>query len=150
MSRRQHLQNTDRLSQKELLDAFPWEQYPEMRANQEAALRAIAEENGNVILESPTGTGKTAIEFSLLRALELRGEWPLFWIVPNKAQVEQVKRLHPEVQVAYGRHEHDCLYYGDEGLKADEIPCLTLTNCPHRVNQETGETHTPGAARCPY
>lgn len=145
-----HQQFGDRLSRGELLDTFPWESYPEMRPNQDLAFTAIAEENGNVIIESPTGSGKTAIEFTFLKTLENRGEWPLFWIVPNKAQVEQIKLLHPEVQVAYGRHEHECLYYEGENLRADEIPCLTLKDCPHRVNQETGETYLPGSTRCPY
>ncbi len=74
--------------------------------------------------------------------------------------------LHPDTQVAYGRGEHPCLYYEEkmdlsaekviwlsqsrDNLKANEVPCSMLVDCPHRVDQETGQTHTVGAVSCPY
>ncbi|HUC88350.1 MAG TPA: helicase C-terminal domain-containing protein [Candidatus Binatia bacterium] len=58
--------------------------------------------------------------------------------------------MHSDLRVVYGRHEYDCHYYQPEAFKADEIPCLTLTDCPHRVDQETGETIEAGVTPCPY
>lgn len=104
---------------------------------------------GNHLHELPTGSGKTAIGYSFLRAFLKIGVNDLFYIAPNKTQVDQVKNLHPDMLVAYGRSEYECLYYEDP-YKADEIPCLLLRDCAHRVDQETGETVVPGVKKCPY
>jgi Rad3-related DNA helicase len=149
-----------------VLEHFPKE-YPKPRPGQVDASRTIEELQKSVTFEAPTGVGKTLIGISFLRALAARGEKPLFYVVPNKNLVEQVKKLHPEVTVVFGRNEYPCLYYEEpkeeltptrvaelfgvpENLKADQIPCSFLQDCPHRVSLETGETHEPGAARCPY
>lgn len=128
--------------------------------------RLSAGKRGVFIFEAPTGSGKTAVEYTIAKAIEETQGGPVFIITPTKTLVEQIAQLHPDVKVAYGRHEHPCLYYepkdvltpeyvqslysNPENLKADEIPCLTLRDCPHRVNQETGETHEKGACPCPY
>lgn len=129
--------------------AFPWDQYPEMRDNQKKALEMIAKENGSVTLELPTGSGKTALGFTVLKALQNQGGKGLFYLAPTKTIVEQVKKLHPEVKVIFGRNEYPCLYYQKEKVTADEAPCSML-ECPHRVNQETGETEVIGILPCPY
>lgn len=142
-----------------------------MSMNQEGALELLAAKNWEsstrVVFELPTGSGKTAIGFTFLRAFERRRGAPLFYIVPNKVLVEQVRLLHPEVTSVYGRNEYPCLYYekpkrkltkahvtalyaDKENLKADEIPCSLLTDCPHRVDQITGKTKETGAFPCPY
>lgn len=139
------------LSLENLLRNFPSEIHPHIRPNQQAAFELIAREKRSMTLELPTGSGKTAIGMTMLRALDKQGVGPLFYIVPNKTQVDQVKVMFPEVTVAYGRNEYDCLYYQpEETYKADEIPCLSLTNCPHRVDQQTGKTFGKEATRCPY
>jgi len=97
----------------------------------------------------PTGSGKTAVGYTVLKTLANAGLGPLFYIAPTKAIVDQVKTLHPDVTAVYGRNEYDCLYYEDESFRADEIPCLSL-DCAHRVDQETGRTQEPGVPRCPY
>ena len=139
------------LKHQDLVAAFP---YRDMRPGQAKALslvsKVIGETDRNLILEAPTGVGKTAVGFSFLRTLENSGEGPLFYIVPNKTLVEQIKALHPSVRVAYGRSEHPCLYFPDQELTANEIPCSLLQDCAHRVDQETGETHERGAEKCPY
>ncbi|MEK7150955.1 MAG: DEAD/DEAH box helicase [Patescibacteria group bacterium] len=137
------------LNHQDLEAAFPSRQYPKRLANQVEALEIIGNEKGSVILEMPTGSGKTAVGYTFLKALEQQGAGPLFYVVPTKTLVEQVHQLHPDVTVAYGRHEHPCLYYDDQP-KADEIPCSMLVDCAHRVDQETGETFEPGATLCPY
>ncbi len=142
--------------------SFPHDLFPEMRANQEAAFKAIAE-HGSVTIEMPTGEGKTAVEYTILKAMEKKGKGPLWLITPSKTVVEQTKKMFPSVKIALGRNEFPCGFYekdksvltaktqkGDTKYKADEIPCATLVTCPHRVNQETGETHEKGAWRCPY
>ena len=135
----------------DLMGSFPFDRYPVMRDAQSMAFTFIRKEDeGVIVLELPTGSGKTGIGYTYLTALGRQGYKGLFYLVPNKAQAEQVQKLHPDVVVAYGRNEHPCLYYPDESLKADEIPCSMLTDCPHRVNQDTGETHTAGATPCPY
>jgi Rad3-related DNA helicase len=134
----------------DLMGSFPYDRHPHMRIAQRTALEELRNVKGPIVLELPVGTGKTAIGYTYLSALRKRGAKNLFYIVPNKTLVEQVRSLHPEVLVAFGRNEHPCLYYEDKELKADEIPCSLLKDCPHRVDQETGNTHTQGAVPCPY
>lgn len=133
---------------------FPFDRYPSMKGAQNMAFTLISKERGAkpkvIVLELPTGSGKTALGYTYLKALEGQGKKTLFYIAPNKVLVEQVKTLHPDVRVVYGRNEHPCFFYPEQELKADEIPCSLLTECPHRVNQETGETHTAGALPCQY
>jgi Rad3-related DNA helicase len=132
-----------------LLSHFPWEQYPQIRPNQREALAAIAK-NGSMSLEMPTGSGKTAVGYAVLSTLADAGMGPLFYITPTKTQVDTVKQMHPDLREAYGRHEYDCLYYTPEIFRADEIPCLSLLDCPHRVDQQTGATVGDDVAVCPY
>ena len=109
--------------------------------------------NGASIIESPTGTGKTAVEYAFLKASELRGAKLCFLIAPNKTIVDQISQEFPELKVVLGRHEYDCLHplYKDKVPLplADEIPCLML-DCPHRVDQTTGQIQEEGATPCPY
>ncbi len=134
-----------------LLAHFPWDQYPEILPNQREALAQIAK-NGSMTLEMPTGSGKTAVGYTVLRTLADADitDGPLFYIAPTKVLVDQVKMMHPDMTEAYGRHEYDCLYYAPEIFRADEIPCLSLLDCPHRVDQETGATVGEDVAVCPY
>lgn len=131
-----------------LMEFFPFDHYLKPTKNQISALEATAK-NDSTLLELPTGSGKTAIGYTFLRALESSGKSPLFYIVPNKTLVNQVRELHPDVKVVYGRNEYPCLFYTHENVSADESPCSML-DCPHRVNQETGETEAGGVEPCPY
>jgi Rad3-related DNA helicase len=134
----------------EYLRYFPYSsKYRKPLKNQIEAFEILEKEKGSVTLEIPTGTGKTLIGYVFLKAGQAKGESPLFYIVPNKTLVEQVKLLHPDVKVAYGRNEHPCLYYHGN-FRADEVPCSLLVDCPHRVDQQTGETFEVGAEPCPY
>lgn len=141
-----------------LMAAFPSQQYPEIWPNQEAGLQDIARliQQGQqvIILELPTGSGKTAMYYTVMKAAANAGLGPIFYIVHSKTLVDQVKALHPDVTIIYGRNEYDCYYpeYADQQPlpRADEIPCSLLVDCPSRVNLETGETHEPGAIPCPY
>ncbi len=136
------------LTFEELSSAFP-RQYRQMHPNQREAFRRIAQARGSVTIEAPTGSGKTAIGYTVLRALAARGEGPLFYVVPNRALVGQVHTLHRDLVEVYGRHEYECLYFPEQNYRADEIPCSLLTDCAHRVDQETGQTFGRGR-RCPY
>jgi len=138
MKHRKHLR-------KLLMESFP---YPKMRENQKKALEIIGKLKSSVILELPTGSGKTAIGYTVLKALQKLGQGPLFYVAPTKTIVEQVKHLHREVQIIFGRNEYPCLYYKRK-ITAEEAPCSML-NCPHRVNQETGQTQEIGVEPCPY
>jgi len=120
-----------------------------MWGNQEEAFEIISDIGKSVTLELPTGSGKTAIGYTFLKTLEKQGEGPLFYIVPNKTLVEQVKHLHPDVVTVYGRNEYPCFYYERELVTAEESPCSML-DCPHRVDQETGETEGKKVNPCPY
>lgn len=138
-----------KLTYAELLEHFP---HRSPRQGQVDALNHVARHDGNAVLELPTGIGKTAVGLAFLRTLQTRGEGQLFYVTTTKALVDQIAENYPGVTTAYGRHEYECIYpdYVGGGLRADEIPCLTLVDCPHRVDMETGETHEPGVARCPY
>ncbi len=135
----------------DLLGFFPYSKYPKPTDNQVKALEAVEAANGKAILEIPTGSGKTAVGYTYLRScLEDAREitnGPVFYIVPNKTLIDEVKQQHPDVKVAYGRREHQCLHYVDSGKN---IPCSSLLPCPHRVDQETGETKEDGVDPCPY
>lgn len=137
-----------------LEDFFPWGAHSRMRNAQSEALGAITKAGTGqpVILQAPTGVGKMAIGITYLNAHGDMGKKHRFLLEPNKALVEQAQVNYPNVKVAYGRNEHPCLYpkYEGQNLRADEIPCLMLMDCPHRVDQETGKTHTKGVAPCPY
>ncbi|HXK31523.1 MAG TPA: DEAD/DEAH box helicase family protein, partial [Candidatus Paceibacterota bacterium] len=122
----------------------PWKVQEEMLAfvaGEITKAKVAGDEALTTIIESGTGTGKTAVEYTLLRAAEAKGGKTLFLITPNKTLVDQIRKEFPGLKVALGRNEHPCLYYPDEELRADEIPCSLLQDCPHRVNQETGATH---------
>lgn len=136
-------------SLKELLDAFP---HDDVRPVQERALDFAAKQPNGCLLEIPTGEGKTAVGMSILRALSRKGKGPLFYVTPTKTQVEQIVAKHPEVSKIFGRSEYECLYYtnqGKPGVTAQESPCYML-QCPHRVDQDTGETEEDDADPCPY
>lgn len=115
--------------------------------SQEEILEFVAK-NGSVIIESPTGTGKTAVEYTILKTSQSKEKGPFFLITPNKTLVEQIHREFPGLKVALGRNEHECLYY-EEKFRADEVPCSMLKECPHRVDQTSGETKE-GVSPCPY
>lgn len=128
---------------------FPWHIHDELLPGQTEAFR-ILEKEKSIVLEAPTGSGKTGTGYTFLKWLESQiPEGGLRYIVPNKTLVEQVKKMYPDIGVAYGRNEHECLYY-DDRPKADSIPCSMLEDCGHRVDQETGETKIGGATPCPY
>lgn len=98
-------------------------------------IMAFVSENGSAIIEAPTGTGKTVVEYAILRACEKLGFQHCFLITPTKTILEQIlKEGFEGVKVAFGRNEHKCLYYKDEQHKADEVPCSMLKSCPHRVD----------------
>mgnify|MGYP001564508944 CR=1 FL=1 len=140
------------LRKSDLLKNFPWEWHKNIWPEQEEALEIIAQLNKSVTLEMPTGSGKTAVGMAFLKTLKEKGEGPLFYIAPTKTIVEQVAKMYPDpsIRIAFGRHEHECFYYPGQNFRADEIPCLTLMDCIHRVDQATGNTMWPGAERCPY
>lgn len=143
------MQHRNHLEHRDLEANFPWHIHEKMRPNQKDALEIISKVGGSVTLELPTGSGKMAIGYALLKSLGQKGKGPLFYVTPTKTLVEQMKQHFPDVAVAYGRHEFPCYYYEDEP-RADEIPCSMLVDCPHRVDQETGETYEPGATPCQY
>src|SRR3989344_874532 len=136
----------------DLMGGFPFDRHPQMRDGQRIALEHLETAAWPVVHQSPVGTGKTALGYTFLKAKEKQGGTHLLYSTPNKTQVEQVKAMFPDVKIALGRNEHPCLYpgYADESPKADDIPCSMLGDCPHRVNLQTGETHTKGVTPCPY
>jgi Rad3-related DNA helicase len=132
-----------------IMEFFPWKQHRKPLPNQIEAL-GILEKEDSIVLEAPTGSGKTAIGYTFLKWHESRiKEGGCRYIVPNKTLVNQIKEMYPDIGIAYGRNEHECLYYEDKP-KADSVPCSMLEDCDHRVDQETGETHVGGATPCPY
>jgi Rad3-related DNA helicase len=134
----------------DLTGAFPFDRHPQMRIGQKHAIEHLQGSDDVTVHELPVGSGKTALGYTFLKAHAKRGAQQLFYIAPNKTQVEQVKALHPDVHAVFGRNEYPCFYYEGEGFKADEIPCSLLSDCPHRVNQETGATYTAGVIPCQY
>jgi Rad3-related DNA helicase len=135
-------------------------------------LRFVAE-HGSSLIESPTGSGKTPVQYTILEAVaQKRPPGPLFWIAPNKVIVRQHHDEFPHLKVMYGQNEHPCPWAAEEfkqqpskwvGLhelpvlaedpripRVSDIPQVLHKRCPHYVNQETGETQEPGVIGCPY
>lgn len=149
------------LSWEELKTQFPTdgEFKNGMRPKQEQGLRFVAEK-GSAVLELPTGEGKTAMEVTIARTAKKHFQ-TCFLVTPTKTVLEQVRQRFPDdFTVALGRNDFPCFFYERDKtdltrdsktkFKADGIPCSMLQTCPHRVNQETGDTHEPGAVPCPY
>lgn len=128
---------------------FPWNKYPTILPNQEKALDIIFKKDESLTIEMPTGSGKTATGYTFLRTLQDEGKRNLYYVTPNKNLVNQIKELHPEVKVIYGRNEYKCLFYKDKYVGADECGC-TMLDCPHRVNQDSGMTEVDNTDPCPY
>lgn len=128
--------------------------YPRPRTVQVDALRHIVEADRGVLLEIPTGEGKTGIGVAALQAASEQGEGLVMYVTPSKVQLEQVREVIGPRRCLplLGRAEHPCLYYEDRGMPgvtAQESPCYTL-DCVHRVDQATGQTQEPTAEPCPY
>lgn len=140
---------TSLITTNELIRAFPHDKFGSILPNQQAAFESIAQ-HGSLILETPTGSGKTAIGMTYLRALARYADGPVYYIVPTKTLVDQVHAMFPETTRMYGRNEYSCLYFEpEEHFRADEIPCYSL-ECEHRVDPETGNTVGESATPCPY
>lgn len=124
-----------------------------VRDGQRQSIEAIAASANGLLIEGPTGCGKTDIGTATLRAYAARGIGPLFYISPTKMQTEQAQRtLGKRALPVLGRSEYACLYYEDKGVarvNAAESPCYMLA-CGHRVDQESGRTKEEDAAPCPY
>lgn len=117
--------------------------------NQLAVFEQLSKQAKSLLVEAPPGTGKTAIGVTVLTAFLQAAYKGLWYVVPNKALVDQVARSFPGITTVYGRNEYPCLYFCEDDFSADDIPCLAI-QCPHRVDQETGETEDPDAEPCPY
>lgn len=148
---KQRLGEANMISKAQFLDAFP---FSEIRVSQDEAGDAICRNEAGVIIEMPTGEGKTAVGMAALRAFAEAGvEGSLFFTTPSKTLVGQIQHQFGEsaVSVAYGRSEYECLYYTDrkEQKTAQESPCYLL-KCPHRLDKESGKPVEEGAAPCPY
>jgi len=160
-------------AEQELYDAFPTNaEIRQPRSIQRDAIVAIA--NGARLLELPTGTGKTALQYMVAAASlnKLEDGETVFWIFPTKALVQQAKQMHPSIVTIYGKQEHPCIWaaedfeedptqpvtriqlpviYDDKGVsRVSEIPQVLCVDCPHFVNQETGQTNVPGKLGCTY
>jgi Rad3-related DNA helicase len=137
------------ISLSQLIASFPPGKEP--RPVQLEALRFAQGQNFNLTAEIPTGEGKTEYGMTILRAFAKAGLGPIFYIVPNKTLLEQVRARFPDdVTVVMGRGEYECLYYTDrrEKVNAADSPCYLL-KCRHRLNED-GETVEEGAVPCPY
>ena len=144
------MKNQKHLSLAEIQASFPTSgKYKNGPWKGQREIMEFVAQNGSCVIESPTGTGKTAVEYAILKAAQNRGCKSLFYITPNKTILEQIHLEFPDLKVALGRNEHKCLYYQEE-YTADEVPCSMLRNCPHRVDQLTGETFEEGVCPCSY
>ncbi len=118
--------------------------------NQLAVFEELSQHPESLLVQAPVGSGKTAIGYTVQQAHAKARYSGLWYVVPNKALVDQVATMFPDVTRVYGRNEYPCLYFPDyEEFSADDIPCLSI-DCAHRVDMQTGETQDPDAEPCPY
>src|SRR3989344_4967469 len=160
-------------TEQELYDAFPTNaDIRQPRPIKHDSIVQIA--RGKRLLELPTGTGKTALEYMFAKASLNKFEdgETVFWIFPTKALVQQAKGMHPSIKTIFSKNEHACLWWTEDFNeepeqpvtrtslpllyenkqvpRVSEIPQVLCANCPHFVSQETGLTNTPGAVGCTY
>lgn len=132
-----------------------------------------AQHRWNFIAEAPTGSGKTAAMYTILKAFENMGaQGELLWVVHNKAILAQHHAEFPMVKRVYGQNEYVCRWAASDfskepsGLvteaqllviqeqrelpRVDEIPPYKHKRCPLYVDQKTGRTLEPGALPCQY
>jgi len=126
--------------------------HPKIRTVQEEMFTAIVDAKAGLVIEAPTGTGKTAAAMAALLSLAVQKKGPLYYVTPTKTLVDQLARDFPQAAKIMGRAEYPCAYYTSRGVTnvtALDSPCYML-KCPHRVDQETGLTTEPGAEPCAY
>lgn len=158
-------------TERELLDAFP----TSIGSPREIQLYAIAEQaNGKRLGELPTGSGKTALEFMDAKACfeRLEDGEVVFWIFPTKALVLHAKKKHPSIRAILGKQDHVCVWAGEdfeeesdepvtrvqlpilqsdkEVSRVSDIPQALCSQCPHFVDQQSGETQVKGVLPCTY
>src|SRR3989344_1323478 len=104
-----------RISLPVLREHFPkLGKYRSVWNDQEEMMQFVAK-HSSAIIESPTGSGKTAVQLAIAKGAESEGHKPVFLIVPNKTILEQTASEFPGAfRIALGRNEHPCLYYHDE------------------------------------
>lgn len=147
-----------RLTEALIRKHFPYEKF---RNNQTIIIKFVAENEWCCLIEGPTGTGKTGVEYAVLKAAGSIGIRPLFFITPTKAILEGIARKFPDVTVALGRNEHPCYFYEEDKrtlgtpgrtykFTAADVPTLLCHRCSHYVDPETGKTLEEGAQPCPY
>jgi Rad3-related DNA helicase len=138
--------NQSKISLEDFLAIF-YGVHKKIRPNQLRVIEEFPDED-KIILQGPTGTGKTALIYTFLKG-KCGNAGNGFYVCPGKTLVDQVVKLYPDIKPMYGRNEYPCLFY-DSKYPADEIPCSILRECPHRVDLKTGETFLPNSKPCPY
>lgn len=133
----------------DLLGSFPYHLYPELRENQKLTFEKIQNLKKSLLLELPSGSGKSVIGYTFLKACQKIGMKIMYYIVPTKQLVDQMKSFFPELVAIYGRNEYPCLYYTKSEVTAEQAPCSML-KCPHRISADTGETEEAEVEPCPY
>lgn len=99
-----------------VLNNFP---FPEYRPYQKDALEKITNHFNSggklVLLEAPTGFGKSPVNIAIARTLT-----PAFYVTPQKILQDQIKKDFSDVVVIKGRSNYVCVenpYYLREGVK---------------------------------
>lgn len=114
----------------------------EWREGQEEAVEAIARSTKNVvILQAPTGSGKSTIILALLRALSARG----FILTPNLTLQDQyLYEANGKAVKTLGRNNYHCPLPGlnpeeasergvDSTTTVDDAPCSSGFKCPFKI-----------------
>lgn len=137
-----------------LQDFFP---HDTIRPGQARALEMLEHNDRKMLLEIPTGGGKTPVGMCVLNADSAAGNGPLFYITPTKQQAEQVVKNYANGNVVsiVGRADYPCLYAEDHGkaMDAEKVPCHSICaagKCGHQVSQGDGTVKEDGARPCPY
>ena len=109
--------------------------YEEMRAEQEHLVPLITEklEEGykNIIVECPTGSGKSALSYWLPLIFDTRA----YISTPLKGLQRQYINDHPFMASAMGKSNYQCVLE-DEELKELELEGCNVSNAPCRVIED--------------
>jgi len=124
--------------------------FSEYRAGQTKALDTIEKTNAKfVILQAPTGTGKTLISTTIQRMYDTK----MLYLVRTKQLEDQIKSDFPYAEVLKGRSNYHTY------LRADQFPAVHAGMCTRRKGQHciwccTGEDEYEESCtahlECPY
>jgi Rad3-related DNA helicase len=142
------------------LSIEPYFPHREVRPIQKNLIRliltAIIKGRTDIVLQAPTGIGKSAIAATIAEYFKAQGEKSLFYL-PRKGLIDQYMKDYPQYAKIKGGNEYPCLLDRDRlekdfGIKVpkctrDQAPCsIQSISCRHKPFGDRGGSGMKGHA----